>query len=92
VNCVQYGTLFASRDPVAIDATALRLLDEQRLISKLPKASDDGGHVAEAESRGLGNADEKMIKLVRIGTGGGSGTLPRPARTSTPQPVPSSRL
>ena len=92
VNCVQYGTLFASRDPVAVDATALRLLDEQRLISKLPKASDDGGHVAEAESRGLGNADEKMIKLVRIGTGGGSGALPRPARTSTPQPVPASRL
>ena len=92
VNCVEYGTLIASRDPVAVDATALKLLDEQRIVSKLPKASEDGGHVAEAESRGLGNADEKMIKLLRVGNGRESGSLPRPARTSTPQPVPSSRL
>jgi uncharacterized protein (DUF362 family) len=92
VNCVEYGTLIASRDPVAVDATALKLLDEQRLISRLPKASDEGGHVAEAESRGLGNADEKMIKLIRIGNGRDSGSLPRPTRASTPQPVPSYRL
>ena len=91
-NCVAYGTLFASRDPVAVDATALKLLDEQRLVSKLPKASEDGGHVAEAESRGVGHADEKMIKLLRIGNGRESGSLPRPSQTATPQPVPSSRL
>jgi uncharacterized protein (DUF362 family) len=90
-NCVQYGTLLASLDPVAVDATALKLLDEQRLVSRLPKASLDGGHVAEAESRGLGNADEKMIKLLRIGNGRESGALPRPVRASTPQPVPASR-
>jgi uncharacterized protein (DUF362 family) len=92
VNCVEYCTLLASRDPVAVDATALKLLDEQRLVSRLPKASDDGGHVAEAESRGLGNADDKMIRLLRVGNGRESGALPRPARTSTPQPVPASRL
>jgi uncharacterized protein (DUF362 family) len=66
-NCVTYSTLFASKDPVAIDATGLRLLDEQRLVSRMPKASLEGGHVAEAESRGLGKADEKMIQLRRIG-------------------------
>jgi hypothetical protein len=65
---------------VAVDSTALKLLDEQRTLSKLPKASDDAGHVAEAESRGLGNADEKMIRLLRIGTGSGPGSLPRPSR------------
>ena len=91
VNCAEYAALFASRDPVAIDATALRLLDEQRLVSKLPKASEDGGHVAEAESRGLGNADENMIHLVRVGTAGGSGDLPRPRRAATPLPMPSAR-
>jgi hypothetical protein len=68
-NCVVYSTLFASKDPVAIDATALRLLDEQRLLSKMPKASNDGGHVAEAAQQGLGNADEKLILLKRIGHG-----------------------
>jgi uncharacterized protein (DUF362 family) len=66
-NCVVYSTIFASKDPVAIDAQALRLIDEQRLLSKMPKASLDGGHVTEAESQGLGNADEKMIILKRIG-------------------------
>ena len=66
-NCVVYSTLFASKDPVAIDATALRLIDEQRLLSKMPKASEDGDHVTEAEEQGLGNADEKMIVLKRIG-------------------------
>jgi hypothetical protein len=38
----------------------------------MPKASADGGHVTEAESRGLGNADEKFIVLKRIGVGGGT--------------------
>ncbi len=66
-NCVVYSTLFASRDPVAIDATALRLIDEQRLLSKMPKASEDADHVTEAAGQGLGNADEKMIVLKRIG-------------------------
>jgi len=68
VNCTTYSTLFASKDPVAIDATALRLIDEQRLLSKMPKASDDGGHVAQAASMGLGNNEERMILLRRIGT------------------------
>lgn len=66
VNCAAYGTLFASKDPVAIDATALRLLDEQRVISRMPKASEDGGHVQEAASLGLGNAEEGMITLRRV--------------------------
>jgi len=69
VNCAASGTIFASRDPVAIDATALRLLDEQRLLSRMPKASDNGGHVEEAASRGLGNASGKEILLRRIGGG-----------------------
>ena len=92
VNCVAYSTLFASKDPVAVDATALRLIDEQRQLSKMPKASEDGGHVGEAASKGLGNKDEKMISLLRIGSGGGAGTVPRPVRSSTVQPVPASSL
>ena len=70
-NCVAYGMLLASGDPVAIDATALRLLDEQRTVSRMPKASEDGGHVAEAAAKGLGNSDEKMIQMKRVGLGSG---------------------
>ena len=69
-NCVVYSTLFASKDPVAIDATALRLIDEQRLLSKMPKASVDADHVTEAAQQGIGAADEKLITLKRIGAGG----------------------
>lgn len=92
VNCVTYSALFASKDPVAIDATGLRLLDEQRSVSRMPKASLDGGHVAEAESRGLGNADEKMIQLKRTAirtaraSGVGSTSEATPYPTSPPAP------
>jgi len=79
LNCVAYATLFASRDPVAVDATALRLIDEQRSVSKLPKASDDGGHVQAAQERGLGNADETRISLRRVG--------PAVAKRRSPEPV-----
>lgn len=99
VNCVAYSTLFASKDPVAIDATALRLIDEQRLLSKMPKASANGGHVREAEAIGLGNAEEKMIRLRRIGAGGAPAS-PAPAvppspgegMSAAPPPIPPSRL
>lgn len=96
VNCVSYCALFASRDPVAIDATALRLIDEQRQLSSMPKASEDGGHVKEAEANGLGNAEQKMVRMRRIGLGGSS-QAPAPssgrgAFPATPAPTPQSRL
>lgn len=95
-NCATYSTLFASKDPVAIDATGLRLLDEQRVLSRMPKASLDGGHVAEAESRELGHADEKMIQLKRVGIRParteGNGVASEPPAYTPPQPTPQSRL
>lgn len=90
-NCVSYGMLLASKDPVAIDATALRLLDEQRTVSRMPKASEDGNHVAEAAAKGLGNNDAKMILLKRVGLGsrGGnpSGAPVTPEEASFPLPA-----
>ena len=67
VNCISYGMLLASRDPVALDASALHLLDEQREISRMPKASEDAGHLEESAAKGLGNNDPKMITLRRVG-------------------------
>ena len=93
-NCGAYGMLLASEDPVAIDATALRLLDEQRAVSRMPKASEDGGHVLEAAAKGLGNSDEKMIQMKRVGLGSARG-LPSSAAEipqSTPSPLPAPRL
>jgi uncharacterized protein (DUF362 family) len=67
VNCISYGMLIASKDPVAVDSSALRLIDEQRDLSRMPKASEDAGHLEEAADKGLGNNDPKMITLKRIG-------------------------
>ena len=62
-------TIYASRDPVAIDATALRLIDEYRRANKLPPAAAVAGHIETAASMGLGNSAEDSIDLVRVGTG-----------------------
>lgn len=65
-HTIVYGTLFASRDPVAIDATAVRLIDEQRCIAGLPKLGGKESHVLAAEAAGLGNAAEEKIEFVRL--------------------------
>jgi len=62
-----YGTIFASRDPVAIDAVAMRLIDEYRAANKLPQAAIVAGHIESAASMGLGNFDENSIEQVRVG-------------------------
>jgi uncharacterized protein (DUF362 family) len=62
-----YYTIFASTDAVSIDATAARLIDEYRVLNKLPKIWDVAGHIQAAESMGLGNADEANIEQIRVG-------------------------
>ena len=64
---VEYHTIFASRDPVAIDATAVRLLDENRIPSKLPPLEKMTRWLESASSLGLGNFEEEKIDLVRVG-------------------------
>jgi uncharacterized protein (DUF362 family) len=64
---VEYHTLFASKDPVAIDATALRLLDENRTPSKLPSLVEMTRWLESASALGLGNFREEDIDLVRVG-------------------------
>jgi uncharacterized protein (DUF362 family) len=70
VNCVTYSALFASKDPVAIDATAARLLDEARKPSKLPSVIPLTPWLESAHSAGLGNAREDQIQLIRVGDDG----------------------
>lgn len=58
-------TLYASKDPVAIDATARRLLDELRKPSKLPPLGPMTQWLESAQTLGLGLADPDRIDLVR---------------------------
>lgn len=60
-------TLYASKDPVAIDATAVRLLDEARAPSKLPNLSPMTLWLESAHSIGLGNHREEDIELIQVG-------------------------
>jgi uncharacterized protein (DUF362 family) len=63
---IQYGTLYASKDPVAIDAIALRLIDEWRTAAQLEPASKTAKYVQTAFTYGLGNADLSKIEVVNV--------------------------
>jgi len=67
---LDHFTLYASRDPVAIDATAARLLDEARGPSKLPGLAPMTSWLDSAHAAGLGNPGENQIELIRVGDGG----------------------
>jgi len=59
-NSVIHNTLFASHDPVAIDAVGLRLLERWRVQGKLGPI---GTKAAWLQTASIGNADENMIIL-----------------------------
>ena len=62
-----FATLYASKDPVAIDAIALRQLEEWRKKRRVPAIKRLGAHVQVAEQFGLGNADLKRIEIRDVG-------------------------
>ena len=63
-------TIYASRDPVAIDAMAARLLDEARSPSKLPALGPMTLWLESAHAAGLGNAKEDKIEMIRVSDDG----------------------
>jgi uncharacterized protein (DUF362 family) len=63
----RHDTLYASKDPVAIDATALRLLDAWRTSAKLPPIIDLAKYLKTAAAMGLGNYQPDQIALIREG-------------------------
>jgi hypothetical protein len=62
-----FATLYASKDPVAIDATALRHLEEWRQKRKVPPIKRMGAQVQVAAEMGLGNADLSRIEIRDVG-------------------------
>lgn len=67
---VNYGAIFASRDPVAIDATGLRLLDDFRKDAGMPLLAKTTKWLESAELLGLGFSSEDKIRIVRTGLEG----------------------
>ena len=63
---VHQGTLLASRDPVAIDALALGILEPLRVQARIPPIGDHAAHVRIAVQMGLGNFDRALIKVKHV--------------------------
>jgi uncharacterized protein (DUF362 family) len=58
------GTLYFSRDPVAIDALCLPLLDAQRVTAKLSPVAERAIHIQRAALLGIGIADTNRIERI----------------------------
>jgi hypothetical protein len=63
---IHYGTLFASKDPVAIDAVALRKIDEWRAGAQMTPASKTAKYLQTAVAYGLGNADLSKVEVIDV--------------------------
>src|SRR6476469_2441145 len=64
---VHYATLYASKDPVALDAVALKRLEEWRKRGSLPPLSSVAGYIDFASQLGLGNSATNRIEVKNIG-------------------------
>ena len=62
-----HGTIYASKDPVAIDAAALRYLELWRAQRDLPALGRSADHVRAAAEAGLGNFAAEKIDLRVVG-------------------------
>jgi uncharacterized protein (DUF362 family) len=64
---VHHATLYASRDPVALDAIALRRLEEWRKRGSLRPVGQVAGYIDFASQLGLGNSATNRIEIRNIG-------------------------
>jgi hypothetical protein len=63
---VHYATLYASKDPVALDAVAIKRLNQWRKNTKFEPIGDLASYVQAAGELGLGNADLKRIEIRNV--------------------------
>lgn len=64
---MHHGTLYASRDPVALDAVALKRLEEWRARASLPKIGRLAAYIDVVSQLGLGNSAPNRIDVRNIG-------------------------
>ena len=63
----RHATIYASKDPVALDSVVLKKLEEWRKRHNLPAIGDIAAYVKAAEFGGLGNADANKIDIRSVG-------------------------
>src|SRR5437660_2090220 len=64
---VHHATLYASKDPVALDAIALKRLEQWRVRASLPVIGHTADYVGFASALGLGNAAANQVEIKNIG-------------------------
>jgi uncharacterized protein (DUF362 family) len=64
---LHHATLYASKDPVALDAVALRLLEQWRARASLPAIGQTAAYIGFASQLGLGNSAPNRIEIKNIG-------------------------
>jgi uncharacterized protein (DUF362 family) len=64
---VHYATLYASKDPVALDAVALKRLEEWRKRGNLRPVGPVAAYIDFASQLGLGNSAANRIEVKNIG-------------------------
>lgn len=64
---LKYNTLFASRDPVALDSVAGRQIEKWRKEQRFPTIARTGAHIAIAAQMGIGNAAPTRIEVRNVG-------------------------
>ena len=60
---IHFGTIYASKDPVAIDAIASKQLDKWRVDAKMDPVSKTAKYVETAAAMQLGNAELSRIEI-----------------------------
>ena len=63
-----FHTIYAGRDPVAIDATALREIEKWRKLAKLPETAKYAAFLEAAQAMGLGNFSADRIDVKAVGS------------------------
>ena len=61
-----YGVLYFSTDPVAIDSLCVPVLDVKRGENKVPLIGAQASHITTANRLGLGQSDRKKIDLIEV--------------------------
>ena len=64
---IHHDTIYASKDPVALDTIALKRLDELRSKSNFPPIGRLASYVQTATAVGLGNSDMSRIEVKHVG-------------------------
>jgi uncharacterized protein (DUF362 family) len=64
---VNHATLYVSKDPVALDAVALKQLDVWRAKGSFPPIGRLASYVQTATTVGLGNSDASRIEVKNVG-------------------------